>query len=534
MTTLNMHKRTTFKRGLGLIVVIIVLAGSGLLSIWLGQDANWDLSNYHFYNAFALVEHRLSWDVQPAQLQTYFNPLLDLPFYLLVTNFSARTTAFFMGAIHGLNFILLLLISNEFLKYVFSAAHKRWIWAGMISIVGFLAPVNYAEHGATFNDNMLSIPFLAAFLLIVKAKSSLGYRRTLLIFGSALLLGAALGIKLTLAPYVLGMIALVLWMGDTWKNRLYYLGLWGGAVVIGFLSSAGWWMWALWQKFENPLFPFYNSIFNSPFGTDRVFNGRGYGALQNLFLTPFKLLFLDRTLIQWPIRDIRLALLFLLIVLFALLAIFLRKKLASQKTFYATIALASFASISYVAWFTNLYRYRYLQPLELLAPLIIFLVLTTILTYRKKLALVVFVGAAASILFFVELPQFGRIPFDGSYFGVELPPLSKDQAVVFMDGGHNSFLVPFFPPDYRFIRVRGNLLGSGNKDPQEYLDSSFVQEFITPVFEAEEKMYLIRELPINDVLAAFDFREVQDSCAPIQQRLSRNKYVLCELERIAE
>jgi len=31
----------------------------GFISVELGQDANWDLRNYHLYNAYALLHHRL-------------------------------------------------------------------------------------------------------------------------------------------------------------------------------------------------------------------------------------------------------------------------------------------------------------------------------------------------------------------------------------------------------------------------------------------------------------------------------------------
>jgi len=66
-----------------------VLAGCVVASAWLsvgmGQDANWDLQNYHFYNPWAWWNGRIfTWDVAAAQLQTYHNALLDLPFFAMV------------------------------------------------------------------------------------------------------------------------------------------------------------------------------------------------------------------------------------------------------------------------------------------------------------------------------------------------------------------------------------------------------------------------------------------------------------------
>src|ERR1700693_950724 len=50
----------------------------------LRQDANWDLRNYHFYNAWAYVHGRLGWDLAPAPLQTFLTLPPALPFYWMV------------------------------------------------------------------------------------------------------------------------------------------------------------------------------------------------------------------------------------------------------------------------------------------------------------------------------------------------------------------------------------------------------------------------------------------------------------------
>jgi hypothetical protein len=47
----------------------------------MGLDANLDLRNYHYYNAYAFLTDRQALDVAPGQRQTFMNPLLDLPFY---------------------------------------------------------------------------------------------------------------------------------------------------------------------------------------------------------------------------------------------------------------------------------------------------------------------------------------------------------------------------------------------------------------------------------------------------------------------
>ena len=49
-----------------------------------GVDTNWDLRNYHLYDPHAWWTGRMAIDIAPAQLQTWHNPLLDLPLYLIV------------------------------------------------------------------------------------------------------------------------------------------------------------------------------------------------------------------------------------------------------------------------------------------------------------------------------------------------------------------------------------------------------------------------------------------------------------------
>ncbi len=52
----------------------------GAWSYLLGQDRNADLINYHLYNAFAFLNNK-HYDFAVAGLQSFFNPLIDLPYY---------------------------------------------------------------------------------------------------------------------------------------------------------------------------------------------------------------------------------------------------------------------------------------------------------------------------------------------------------------------------------------------------------------------------------------------------------------------
>jgi hypothetical protein len=96
------HERAPF------FVAVLVPILFGLLSIALGQDDNWDLRNYHWYNPYALLNGRLPVDMAPGNWQSYFNPLIDVPYYVLNQWLPGPAVGFVMGFVHGLNFILLL------------------------------------------------------------------------------------------------------------------------------------------------------------------------------------------------------------------------------------------------------------------------------------------------------------------------------------------------------------------------------------------------------------------------------------------
>jgi hypothetical protein len=67
----------------GALETALLLLLACCISVGQGQDRNWDLLNYHLYNAFSFVEGRFARDLYPVGMQSYFNPLIDLPYYLL-------------------------------------------------------------------------------------------------------------------------------------------------------------------------------------------------------------------------------------------------------------------------------------------------------------------------------------------------------------------------------------------------------------------------------------------------------------------
>ena len=51
--------------------------------VLLGKDTSWDFRNYHWYGPYSILNDRMGIDVAVAHLASWYNPYLDVPYYLL-------------------------------------------------------------------------------------------------------------------------------------------------------------------------------------------------------------------------------------------------------------------------------------------------------------------------------------------------------------------------------------------------------------------------------------------------------------------
>ena len=93
-----------------LVPVAIALGAllAGAIYTWfVGEDVNWDWQNYHEYNVWAVINGRYGIDALPAGFQTYFNPAVYFPVYYLRHLLPLPYGLMIMGAVHGLNLLLI-------------------------------------------------------------------------------------------------------------------------------------------------------------------------------------------------------------------------------------------------------------------------------------------------------------------------------------------------------------------------------------------------------------------------------------------
>ncbi|MCZ8162403.1 MAG: hypothetical protein O9275_17045, partial [Microcystis sp. LE19-196.1B] len=206
----------------------------GIISVILGQDVSWDLRNYHFYNPYMLLTGRFKYDVLPAQIQTFFNPLMDIPFFVAIyyLKIPSIIVGFFLGGFHGLNQWLVHLITYHSLDKV-SERYKITlsIAAAITSIFG---AAYISELGTSIGDNTTSVFVLGGlfFIVISLGKNIPIPSKNILLAG--LLLGLATGLKLTNALYSISFLIAINFLPNSWPDKLRNLLLSILSMAVGF------------------------------------------------------------------------------------------------------------------------------------------------------------------------------------------------------------------------------------------------------------------------------------------------------------
>ncbi|MCL2505540.1 MAG: hypothetical protein FWE93_04765 [Alphaproteobacteria bacterium] len=492
-------------------VLFIAVLFFGLLAVFLGQDANWDLRNYHYYNAYAFLNDRYALDLLPSQMPYFYNPLIDVPFFYLSLALSAKQTAFALGAVQGINFVLLFFIAFSVLA-IKNNLHKAVV-SFLIAFLGMIGSGSLAQLGTVFGDNITSIGVFLSLLLVVRYYKLL-YQSSVfhaVVFSMlfALPAGMAFGLKLPSVIYAVGLCFGLLFAGYTpsalrknerlrcrkslkysryscetcsshsshfclvsqfyirSKRRFLVSFTFGIGVLIGAAITFAHWGIFLYHNFDSPLFPYFNNIFQSSFAPlssarDTQFIPK---SASDFFLMPFLFTIEPLRVGEIPWRDFRIVIFYALFLLVLFCKFFKKCKSTHRNItlpFQANYVLAVFA-ISYIAWLFLFSIYRYAVPIEMIAGLLIVIVVDFLpLKKIAKLSLigVLFIVVCASIIpgnwdrRSSWLERVVEIEFDSSSSQLFASPLNT---VVLMAGWEPySHVIPLFPKETAFVRIQSN------------------------------------------------------------------------------
>jgi hypothetical protein len=500
--------------------------GAGIRSLTLGQDGNWDLKNYHWYNAWALLNGRMGWDLAPAQIQTYYNPVGDLPFYFLVQALPGpKMVAFAMALSTAVAaYYLIRLCTTLFAPSPLGEGRGGGAFPVIAATaIGVTGAAGQATIGSTMNE-WLSAAFLLPALHLATRNLAQGVGRRSPDFGlAAFLVGCSVGLKLTYGVFAVGFLAALVAAGP-WREGLRRAGWAAAFALAGFLLFGGYWAWTMAREFGNPTFPYYNHVFGSPWWEPVAFFDRNWGPREPLHWLLFPLYFARQSALVSEVgfRDYRLATLLILALLAAVAWALRRDRLPPPWRF-----LAVFTLVSYAVWIKLFGIYRYLVPLELLSgPLIVGCLLYLARPARLRYAAIV---VLAILLVGTTRPMnWGRIPFGERFLDVRVPELPPNSLVIMGFSHPLAYNIPFFRPDARFVSPASNFLMPGQRNLLARRIEDVIRAHTGPIYLME---YRARVGQDPATLAYFGLAFADEPCRPIRSPLSDNYVQVCAVAR---
>ncbi len=440
----------------------LALALSGAGSVWLGQDLNFDLLSYHYYNGYAFLGGRLDQDIAPVGWHTYISPLMDAVTYLAMVELPPRLFGFLFGALHGLNLVLLYLLARTLLSD--EEPRRARLLAGLVALVGGLGPNAVSLLGTTMGNNLVSIPVLAALLVLLGPLSDGTLRlpggawTNARLLTAASLCGVASGLRLTAGGEHLALAVVVLLFTARHSVRALPRTLLSLALgsALGFLAVNGLWSARLFERFGNPLFPFANQVFRSPFFKPEFWRDTRWVARDAWdYLRPPLDIALGRMerLQEIGARDARYLALAVAALAFAALALARRGRRPAPAPLASTGGFVlAYWLVGYGVWAVAFYYYRYMTTLEFLAPLALLVLVRYVAPPRLLLPAAVALGLV--LVAWSRTESWGRGDWRANWFGLDLPPLARQPgAMVLLTGAPVSFALPGFPPDARFAHL---------------------------------------------------------------------------------
>ncbi|MCL2888163.1 MAG: glycosyltransferase family 39 protein [Elusimicrobia bacterium] len=491
-----------------------------------GQDAFWDITNYHIYLPYALFNGRLGADIVPAGMHSYFNPAADIPLYILIKYLNSwpRIAASIQSVWLALAFFFTFKITGLFLD------KRERVLGGILACVILAGSVAVSISGTSATGDMMTTPFILAALYITLkyAGRREGEFKFSLFAAAGFLLGCGLAFKYTNAPFIIGFAFVLLFSFGSFKESIKCWISFSAGFILAFALIAGPWLYKMYANFESPLFPFYNNIFHSPYFENvalidpRFLKNRSFW---DLFLIPFyAIYFRNMVVLESGIRTLTFFSYWAAFITITVLYFKgkLKKILPDGHQRKALILLTAFVIISYIFWFKMFSIVRYIMPMEAAGAVIITFVLFSLAGGKYKYFIIS--AAACSIAFYTMGPpyytDFGpkivnvktfNTPYarNISYFyriagqtQDQTFPRVEDGSAVILAGWRLSYIIPFMNPNASYV-------GGIPADIKDYED-------------VENKLTILRETSFPDVFYKHKLKE-----AVLEKiKNSENVYVL--------
>lgn len=507
----------------------LVIVGFGAFVIALGKDMSWDFRNYHWYAPYAFLNGRMAMDVAVAHQASYYNPLLDIPFYLLATKTSSWFALGVLGMVQGANVVPLYVMARSVLRL-----DENRLAAIAICAVCMTGGLTIGLAGTTYYDNVLSVFALSGLAIIVFYREELEngplLRGVFIAAIAGFIVGSAVGLKLPQAPFALGFAAALIAAPGDAKHRLTRLAAGGIGGVIGVALFSAYWLLHMDSLTGNPLFPYFNDVFHSPLVANESYRDMRFLPNTLTKIVGYPILFSWNWQIadDLPFTDIRVGLAY--VAAFVALGAWILKKRSHDPLLDPKGAriIFAFATVSYLAWLKVFAIYRYIVTLEMLAPLVL-VGFVGMLPFTRRTRLI-----TISVLFFAAVLTARSYPADKTNVSdpyVQNDPFpipDPDHAMILMTGeAPLGFLAPSIPHQIPLLRIDGWMLQpeDGTKLTSEM--KARVKQFKGTLFILSDAVELQRT---RDALSDYGLVIRWPGCRNIHTNLG-GPYLFCPLTR---
>jgi hypothetical protein len=435
--------------------------------VYLGKDTSWDFRNYHWYIPYAYLHGRMGTDIAVAHLASYYNPFLDIPFYLLAMHTPSWLSLAVLGAVQGANVVPLYIIARQILRI-----DDYKLGAGMLALLGQTGGLGINLYGTHYYDNVMSVFIFTSLAIIVVHFETLRrgalWKAAAISALAAFITGLTVGLKLPEAPFALGIAAALIVLGGDWKHlgaRVIAGAIFGAAGMALFAAP---WMLQMEHLTGNPLFPYFNEHYHSALAIGRNYRDLRFVPTHFWREVLFPILFAD----DWsvaddiPFKDIRVAIAYVTVIGAVLLWAFGRRSKDPLVRPDAALVLFAFAAVAYVAWLKVFGIYRYILALEMFAPILI-AASVGLLPLPRRTQLLALAALFFAALVFTRPEYLERAPLGDPYVDVAVPKITNPKRTMILMTGNEplGFIVPSLPPEIPVLRIDGWMLqpkdGSG-------------------------------------------------------------------------
>lgn len=415
---LNKFIYTQYSNKHDLFILIQMLLFFGMFSLIYGQDVNWDLKNYHYYNGWAFLNNRINTDITPNNgLHGYFSPILDSIQYLSLHYLPAVVYAFFAGCISG----CAAFICYKLNKLIFSIIQDKKLRKTIVlysTILSITGVANIIQVGTVTNENIVALLLIWSIYLLIRFYANYSFNVISVI---GVLIGIALGFKLTAVIIV---IPLCILFASYNLKEYKHLIIFFVSIICAFLIIDGLWMYKMYQMFGNPIYPNFGKYINPTtaldFQRDTTFIPKD---LMHWLFLPFYLFVSNKLTGEIAIADMRFGFAMMSIMLVLIVPRYRNILKNKNIKYYILIFIAS-----YMCWIALFAIQRYTIVLEYLSG---GLILMPFMVYDKITNKIKFVMTSLMfiIIFTTHYSSLGHISYNGKFYSSNVSV--KNSLVIF-------------------------------------------------------------------------------------------------------